>query len=402
MSTDRHRAVRERGRAAAIHPAVDAACKNGRVPASESVPAYEWLSAEDRMFLSFERPNSHMHVGAALLFDSGPLSAAGRGVDVRRIRSHIGSRLAVIPRYRQRLHASPIDGQPVWVDDDRFDLRAHVRHVRLPAPSDDHAMRELCGRIASLPLDRTKPLWETWVIDGIEDGCFALVSKIHHCMVDGIAGADLLAALLSPRPDETTSRTSRWTPRPAPPSSALLRDRARWQASAARTALRAVGDAMRHPARAQNWARYATAIRQAFGLGLRSAADSPFNRPIGPHRRFAWLEVELDAVKEVKNRLGGTVNDVVLATVTGALRRFLLHRDPSSSPVDLRALVPVNTRTAADAHALGNHVAAWLMPLPCLEPSPLSRFASIHAVTSGSRAPTRCSAPSSSRKRARP
>jgi WS/DGAT/MGAT family acyltransferase len=342
--------------------------------------AYEWLSAEDRMFLSFERANAHMHVGAVLLFDAGPLARKGRGVDVRRIRDYIEARLAAIPRYRQRLHSSPIDRQPVWVDDDRFEVAAHVRHVRL-AKADPQAFHRQVGRIVSQRLDRERPLWELWIVDGLGGGRFAIISKIHHCMVDGVAGADLLAVLLSLTADETAPRRSRWKPRPAPGGAALLRDRARWQWETGRAVVNELRRIARHPSAAVDWARQAASLWQAVGLGILPAPDSPLNRAIGSNRRFAWQVGDLDRVKAVRDRLGGTVNDVVLATVAGAVREFLRSRDPDSPLEDLRALVPVSTRTAADAHSLGNHVGAWIMPLPIAERDPLRRFSRIHDMT---------------------
>ena len=343
--------------------------------------AYEWLSAEDRMFLRFERPNTHMHVGAALLFDAGPLRTRGNTVDVRRIRAYIESRLHAIPRYRQRLHASPIDGQPVWVDDDRFEIAEHVRHVRLGTPRDSGALHEQIGRIVSQRLDRTRPLWETWIVDGVGWDQFAIVSKIHHCMVDGIAGADLLAALLSPTPQRTFPRPARWQPRPAPPSTVLLRDRAAWQLDMSRAIVGELGRVARRPAEVAEWTRWGRSLWQALGLGLRPAPDSPLNRPIAANRRFAWQVVDLADVKAVRDRLGGTVNDVVLATVAGAVRRFLRRRDPDAPLADLRALVPVSTRSAADARTLGNHVGAWLVPLPVSEADPLRRFGRVRETT---------------------
>jgi WS/DGAT/MGAT family acyltransferase len=342
--------------------------------------AYEWLSAEDRMFLSFETDTAPMHVGAVLLFDAGPLAKKGHGVDVRRIRDHIETRLAAIPRYRQRLHASPIDGQPVWVDDDRFEISAHVRHVRL-AKAEPRALHQQVGRIVSQRLDRRRPLWELWIVDGLGGGRFAMISKIHHCVVDGVAGADLLAALLSLTAEETTSRRARWRPRPAPSPATLLRDRAAWQVEAGRNVLAELGRVVRDRRAAAHYARQASALWQAVGLGIRPAPDSPLNRPIGTNRRFEWHVADLAQLKAVRQRLGGTVNDVVLATVAGALRTFLRRRDPDMSLADLRALVPVSTRTAGDAHALGNHVGAWIMPLPVSEHDPLRRFSLVREIT---------------------
>jgi WS/DGAT/MGAT family acyltransferase len=348
-------------------------------------PSYEWLSAEDRMFLSFEKPTAPMHVGAILLFEPGFLSTSSQGVDVQRIRRYIGAHLHAIPRYRQRLHAAPIDGQPVWIDDDRFDLAQHVRHLRLDDEGDKQALQRLASHILSQPLDRSRPLWEMWVVDGFPDGRFAIFNKMHHCMVDGVAGADLLALLLSPMPDAAlpAALPGRWVPRPAPRPSALLRDRTLQLVESAATAVRGAVDVVRHPERAGEWAGAAAALWRTVGLGLWPAPESPFNRPIGRHRRFEWLSIDLGEVKRIKNRLGGTVNDVVLATVAGAVRRLLMRRDPQMPPDDLRALVPVSTRSAADASTLGNHVAAWLLPLPTGEATAAARLSRIGEITAG-------------------
>ena len=353
----------------------------GEAPEALQPPWHEWLSAEDRMFLRFERPDVQMHVGATLVFAGGPLLNNSGGIDARRIRENIGAHLGAIPRYRQRLHRSPIDGLPVWVDDAAFDLTAHVRHVRLERPGDERALHRVASRILSQPLDRRRPLWEMWIVDGLAGRRFAIVSKTHHCMVDGVAGADLVSLLLAPTPTSTIPRAAPWTPRAVPSASALLRDRVAWQADTLRRVARALWQVARDPTTAAKWGRHASAFWQALGIGLRPAPDSPLNRRIGPRRRFAWLALDLREVKEVKNRLGGTVNDVVLATVAGALRRFLHQRDPDGTSPDLRALVPVNTRTPAESGAMGNHVAAWLMPLPVGEPRPLDRLARIRTIT---------------------
>jgi WS/DGAT/MGAT family acyltransferase len=348
---------------------------------SQHQPAYEWLSGEDRMFLTFERPNAQMHIGALMLFEGRPLLNSSGGADMRRLRQHVAGHLPAIPRYRQRLLHAPGDGAPVWIDDADFHIGAHVRHVRLKRPADLRALQRVASHILSQPLDRSRPLWEMWVVDGLADGRLAIINKTHHCMVDGIAGADLLTILLSPVASGTVERPPHWLPRPAPSPSMLMRDRLAREASAARAAAAEVWRIARNPSRAGKFTRYAAGIWQALGLGVRPAPDSPLNRPIGPHRRFAWFSVDLRDVKEVKNQLGATVNDVVLATVAGALRRFLLRRDPDSRLCDLRVLIPVNTRSAAESSAMGNHVAAWLMHLPVGEPQPLRRLAQIRSTT---------------------
>jgi WS/DGAT/MGAT family acyltransferase len=378
--------ARSQPRAAPAAPAQISLVRQ-RVPEAapaQAPPAYEWLSAEDRMFLRFEGPNVQMHVGALLLFAGGGLVDASGRADLRRIRQHVAANLHAIPRYRQRLHPAPGDGAPVWVDDASFELAAHVRHVRLASPGDEDALHRLASRLLSQRLDRSRPLWEMWVVDGLADGRFAIVSKAHHCMVDGIGGADLLAMLLSPMEGGAIQRAPHWVPRPAPSASLLVRDRIARQAHAGRTAAGELWRIVRRPSVLDEWRRSAAGFWKAFGLGVRPAPDSPINRPIGPHRRFAWFAVELGEVKRIKNQLGGTVNDVVLATVAGALRQFLLRRDPDERPSDLRALVPVSTR-AAESSGLGNHVAAWLLPLPVSEALPHERHERVRATTAALR-----------------
>ena len=171
---------------------------------------YTRLSALDRSFLDIEDRTAHMHVGATCIFDAAPLRTESGGIDIERIRAHVASRLHLIPRYRQRLAWVPVEGHPVWVDDDRFNLNYHVRHTALPRPGSERQLKRLSGRVFSQQLDRGKPLWEMWVVEGLDGDRFAVINKVHHCMVDGIAGADLLGVLLTPEPEAATSasRTS--------------------------------------------------------------------------------------------------------------------------------------------------------------------------------------------------
>ena len=161
---------------------------------------YDRLSALDRIFLDIEGSNTHMHVAGVFLFEAGPLRRPEGGIDIDRLRAYVASRLHLIPRYRQRIARIPIGGHPVWVDDERFNVEYHVRHTCLPHPGDDRQLERLCGRIISQQLDRGKPLWEMWIVEGLEHERLALVSKVHHCMVDGVSGIDLLQVLLAPTP----------------------------------------------------------------------------------------------------------------------------------------------------------------------------------------------------------
>jgi diacylglycerol O-acyltransferase len=343
---------------------------------------YERLTALDASFLEIEDAATHMHVAAALLFEPGPLATPDGGLDIERIRAHVESCLQHIPRYRQRLEYIPYEQHPVWVDDARFNLFYHVRHTSLPRPGSERQLKRLYGRILSQKLDATKPMWEIWVVEGVEGGRFAVIAKVHHCMVDGIAGVDLLTVLLSPSPDETVGTVAAWTPRPAPTSRELVAGelwrRAAMPLGVARAATRAIV-APRHALTSA----YDTAVGLASVVGetSTSASETPLNPVhIGPHRRFDWTRMDLEAVKEVKARFGGTVNDVVLATVAGALRRFLPTLGVDVASLDFRAFVPVSVRPQAERGRLGNKVAQMIARLPVDEASPRRRLERVSAV----------------------
>jgi diacylglycerol O-acyltransferase len=333
---------------------------------------YERLTALDASFLAIEDANTHMHVAATLIFDAGPLRTPEGGLDMERIRTYIGSRLHLIPRYRQRLVHTPLERHPVWVDDHRFNLFYHVRHTSLPQPGSERQLKRLCGRILSQKLDLTKPLWEIWVVEGLHDGSFALIAKAHHCMVDGVSGMDLLTLLLSP--DESTiGDTPRWAPRRAPNAIELLAGEVRRRAEMPFTVLRAMRESVSDP-----WATWETvrdkldAVTELLSQATVRAPAMPINpEHIGPHRRFDWVRLDLGRVKEVKNQLGGTVNDVVLTSIVGAVRRYLAGRGPTGrSPLDLRVMIPVNIRSREQQGALGNRVAQMVASLPLGEDHP--------------------------------
>ncbi len=344
--------------------------------------AYDRLSVVDNSFLAIEDPNSHQHVGAVTLFEVGPLRHPDGGIDIDRIRDYVASRLHLIPRYRQRLQPVPLGTRLVWVDDDHFNIHYHVRHTSLPRPGDERQLKRLTARIVSQQLDRAKPLWEMWIVEGLADGRFALVAKTHHSMIDGVSGADLMAVLLNPSPDAGPSESPAWLPRPAPTRWALFRDEWLRRFGEPLTALRDVPCALTAPttlvARAVEGVR---ALVETLGSSMHSASATPFNRPIGPHRRFDWTMMELAAVKRVKDRLGGTVNDVVLATVAGALRRFLERRRINVDILDIRANVPVSLRSAQEHGTLGNRIALWMTELPVAERDPVRRLAAVRATT---------------------
>ncbi len=345
--------------------------------------AYQRLTALDRSFLAYEGPTTPMHVGATQIFEAGPLRGADGAIDVERVEQYVLSRLHEVPRYRQRLATTPIEGAPIWVDDPHFNVHYHVRHTRLPRPGDERLLKRTAGRILSQHLDRGKPLWEMWLVEGLEGDRVAIVTKVHHCMVDGISGVDLLSALLSPERDAPVERPHAWIPRPAPSAAQLARDRLadalRAPFSAAAGALDLLRD--RDGVRTR-LAERLDAVARFAARGIAGASPTSLNQPIGPYRRIDWLELDLPAMKRVARKLGGTLNDVVLGVAAGGLRAFLARaRQEDVDRLDLRAAVPVSTRAAADRGKLGNRVAAWLVKLPVGERDPLARFEQVRAHT---------------------
>jgi WS/DGAT/MGAT family acyltransferase len=334
---------------------------------------YERLSALDASFLAIEDHNTPMHVGAVVVFEAGPLALPEGGVDIERIRALVEAML--VPRYRQRIARIPVTDHPVWVDDPRFNLHYHLRHLRLPAPGDERLLKRLSGHVMSLPLDRSKPLWELWVVEGLEGNRFAIISKTHHCMVDGVGTAELMASSMETSPDSTPRQPRRWLPRPAPTPLDLLLGEIGRNARKGLAALNAARSASASPrGAARSLGEALEGLREATAAGLHRTSPTPLNVEIGPHRRFDWLRFALADVKDVKQRLGGTVNDVVLATVAGALRRFLRGRGEQVARLDFRALVPVNIRTQDEAGSFGNRIAMMTARLPLDEPDPRRRL----------------------------
>jgi WS/DGAT/MGAT family acyltransferase len=347
-------------------------------------PFYEPLSYLDSSFLALETRTTHMHVAGVALFEAGPLTREDGGIDIDRIRRHIESKLQYIPRYRQRLGFVPYNRSPVWIDDDSFSFDYHVRHTSLPRPGSDDQLKRLAGRIVSQQLDRTKPLWELSVVEGLSDNRFAIIAKIHHCMIDGIAGVDLTTILMNVIPTSEVEDIPEWTPRPAPNGTQLVVAELAKRARKTIEGLTSVGDVAKsgRDVAGQLLHRLAAASSSLRSGWLTPAGRTPLNPEIGPNRRFDWTEMPLDAVKDVKNVLGGSINDVVLATVAGAVRHFLeVERDFETSALEFRVMAPVSVRRADQRGALGNQVAMWLVTLPVSEPDPVRRLELISAET---------------------
>jgi diacylglycerol O-acyltransferase / wax synthase len=330
------------------------------------------LTAIDASFLHQEKHASHMHVGALVTFD-GPPPTPEEFID------HLESRLHLVPRYRQKLAFPRFEmGRPFWVDDPSFNLDYHVRHTALPRPGSEEQLRQLVGRIFSQRLDRSKPLWELWLVQGLEGGRFALISKTHHALVDGVAGVDLATVLFDLQPAPTELSSDSWTPRPEPSDVELVAEGIKGLIRTPVTLTgRALG-ALSRPGRSLEQAREAAeGLGEVVWAGLNPAPDVPLNVEIGPHRRVWWVQSRLADFKEIKNALGGTVNDAVLAVVAGALGRWLRQRGVRTEGMELRALVPVSIRAEDEHGALGNRIAAMRGPLPVYVRDPVERLRTV-------------------------
>ncbi len=328
------------------------------------------LTGLDSSFLHLERDAAHMHVAACMVFE-GSAPAYDDLVD------EIVSRLHLVPRYRQRLAFVPLNqGRPVWVDDPHFSVTYHVRHTALPRPGGDEELKRLCGRVFSQALDRARPLWELWLVEGLSDDRFAVLSKTHHALVDGVSGVDIATVLFdtSPAPMPVAPPDHEWVPKPLPSSAQLLADALLERATVPGEIVRGIRATVRGPRQvARRIGSALVGVGAMAWAGLQAAPPSPFNVRIGPHRRFTWVRSDLAQFKAIKNELGGTVNDVVLAVVTGALGRYM-RRHGDATDVDLRALIPVSVRADVERGALGNRVAAMWAPLPVGLTDPTQRL----------------------------
>jgi diacylglycerol O-acyltransferase / wax synthase len=329
------------------------------------------LSPLDASFLQLEDATSHMHVAGVLIF-------AGTPPPYEALLSHVESRLGMVPRYRQRVAEVPLaQARPCWVDDDRFDLRYHVRNTALPEPGSEYELQVLAGRVFSHHLRRDRPLWEMWLVEGLDRGRFAILSKTHHALVDGVSGLDVLSVLFAPDREERGP----WRPEPVPSTAWLVTEALLERATNAGELLRPLRAALRRPrtavSRIAETAGGASALAWA---GLRPAPPTPYNAgQVGPDRRITWTRASLDDVKAIKNTLGGTVNDVVLTVVTLALRRHLMRRGEDIDALELKAFVPVSVRTEDQHGTLGNQVSGMVTTLPVSTADPVRCLATISA-----------------------
>jgi len=338
------------------------------------------LSSTDASFLHQEGRSSHMHIGGVLVFE-GPVPAFDAFAD------HVRGRLHLVPRYRQKLAVPPLQaGRPLWVDDADFNLDYHLRHTALPAPGGEQQLLALVARIASQQLDRSKPLWETWLVDGLQGGRFALISKAHHALVDGVSGVDLASVLfdLAAQPPTPAEGLAPWEPHPEPSPAELVLAGAIGAAEAtAQMAVRALAAAAR-PGTSIGVVRDALeGVGEIVWAGLNPAPETPLNVPIGPHRRYAVVRQQLSDYKLVKDAIGATVNDVVLTVVAGALARWLRSRGIRTEGLEMRALVPVSIRSSEERGTLGNRLAAMRGPLPIYIEDPVARLRFVRGAMDG-------------------
>ena len=340
------------------------------------------LSSTDASFLHQEGPASHMHIGGVLIFQGPPPEFAD-------FLDHVRSRLHLVPRYRQKLATPPLEsGRPLWVDDPDFNIEYHVRHTALPSPGSEEQLFLLASRIASQPLDRDKPLWENWLVEGLEGDRFALISKTHHALVDGVSGVDLATVLfdLEPSPPRPAGRSSSaWQPHREPSSAELVVAGVRGMLGVATgIAARTVSAATRPVSSLGALRDRAEGVGEIVWAGLNPAPETPLNVEIGPHRRFAVVRHQLADYKTVKNTFGGTVNDVVLTVVSGrAGARGSQSRGIRTEGLEMRALVPVSVRTDAHRDTLGNQLTVMRGPLPVYIHDPVSRLRFVRRAMDG-------------------
>jgi len=340
------------------------------------------MSPLDASFLHIEDAVSHMHIASVAIFE-GPAPAYAD------VAGMVRSKLALVPRYRQVVRFVPFElGRPVWVDDPHFNLEYHIRHTALPPPGGEGELRRLVGRVMSQQLDRTKPLWEIWMVDGLEDGRWAMLSKTHHCMVDGVSGTDLLSVIMDVTPEPSPLVADAWEPQAAPSGRDLFGQAAADLARSPYEQLRAARARLRVPR--QTAGQLAEILRGASAsTGLvRQTPVSSLNGPIGPHRRYAWASTSVEDIKRVRKACGGTFNDVVLAAITRGFRDLLLSRGESVDRV-VRTLVPVSVRPRdASGRAVGdgtmeNKVSGMIAELPVALEDPLMRLRAINAQMEG-------------------
>jgi WS/DGAT/MGAT family acyltransferase len=327
------------------------------------------MSPLDASFLHIEDRVSHMHIGSAAIFEGPPPSH-------EEILSAIEKKLPLVPRYRQKVRFVPLSlGRPVWVEDPHFVLDYHVRHTAMPQPGGDDQLRNLVGRVMSQQLDRSKPLWELWIAEGLEDGRWVMISKTHHCMVDGVSSSDLLSVLMDETREGGPAPADTWRPDAEPNALELVTHALAERAASPYEGIRTLASAIRGPRRvARNLVQGARDVAQTRSV-LKPTAPISFNGPIGPHRRWDWGRGRLADIKTIRDAFGGTVNDVVLTVIAGAFRDLLQRRgEDVTEGRTIRTLVPVSVRKGNERGTYDNRVSAMFAELPVGISDPLERL----------------------------
>ncbi len=341
---------------------------------------YERLSSLDDSFLKLETLETPMHVGALSIFEGEPLLDSNGRFRLADLREMVASRLHLVPRFRKRLMLVPFDvGRPIWVDDDRFDIAYHVRLTALPKPGSWEQLVTLTTRVQSQLLDRSRPLWELWFVEGLEENRIALIQKTHHALVDGASGVDVATVLLDFDPTPTVLDVPEWKPEPAPNSVTLLADTLRRFVTEPAGMVESARRVLQAPRRAAE-----RGLELARSLGTMISRDTvaprtSLNQTIGRHRRFDVVRVPLEEAKEIRRAFGGTVNDVLLTVVASGLQRLFDSRGESVDRV--RVMIPVSVRDDSQHMELGNRVSAMFVTLPTGRIDPLERLDEIHQVT---------------------
>jgi diacylglycerol O-acyltransferase / wax synthase len=337
----------------------------------------EQLSAQDASFLDVEDEVSHMHIGSVGIFEGPPPSRA----DLMR---GIQGKLHLVPRYRQKIRFAPLRvGPPVWIDDAHFNLEYHVRRTALASPGGEAELKTLVGRVMSQQLDRNRPLWEIWVAEGLERGRWALISKTHHCMVDGVSATDLLAVLLDSEREPTPSAPPSWKPQREPSVGALVAHPIGRRLASPLGALTGVRALLERPRELAGLALETVRGTAALRGLIRPTPRSSLNGAIGPHRRWDWAHAQLTDVKTVRGALGGTINDVVLTAITRGFRELLISRDEDPCRLVVRTLVPVSVRRPGEEGTYNNRVSAMFAELPVGVEDPVERLEAVHAQMQG-------------------
>lgn len=335
----------------------------------------ESLSAQDAAFLYVENECNHMQIAAVAIFEGPPPSQ-------EEIEAMVASKLDLLPRYRQHVRIVPLDlTEPYWIDDPDFDLSYHLRRTALPRPGSTVELQNLVGRVMSQKLDRTRPLWEMWVVEGLADDRWGLLCKTHHCLADGVSGAALLATMLEATPETAPPEPSSWEPRPPPRTSELVASALRRGWRMPMESLRGLGRAATSPGRAlEELGAFAEGL-QSFRSRSADSLESSLNGPIGPHRRWRTFSFPLRDLSKIRNAHGGTINDVVLASVAAGFRRLLQARGEETDDRTLRTLVPVSTHADVAQEGPGNHISALFVDLPLGDATPVERLADVHRET---------------------